>query len=166
MPPTNLKASLSDATWIPSVASSASEGPRTFLSLCLVFILCTAAYRMSPPLSPRAQLKRLNRNIDDMSVLIDASNGDIDHWRCRVYDWLKLVKIDACELEICLLQTGKDGSASWSEYFLSLKSVYFSARAVCKEIDTIRTDIKIEHLKSELQRIQQCRLRDQNRPFT
>ncbi|SJL09574.1 uncharacterized protein ARMOST_12954 [Armillaria ostoyae] len=112
---------------------------------------------MSPPLSPRAQLKQLNRNIDDMSVLIDASDGDIDrddcYWRCRVYDWLKLVQIDACELEICLLQIGKDGSASWSEYFLSLKRVYFSARAVCKEIDTIRTDIKIEHLKSELQHL-------------
>lgn len=116
---------------------------------------------MSPPLSPRAQLKQLDRNIDDMSVLINASNGDIDHWRCGVYDWLKLydscpcvelrsnfqhifrVQMDACELEICLLQTGKDGSVSWSEYILSLKKVYFSARAVCKEIDTIRTDIKV-----------------------
>ncbi|KAK0235843.1 hypothetical protein EDD85DRAFT_617501 [Armillaria nabsnona] len=166
MPPTDLKASLSDATWIPSVASSISDNPKTFFSLGLAFVLCTTAYRMSPPLSPRAQLRQLNRNIDDMSVLIDASNGDIDHWRCRVYDWLQLVQMDACELEICLLQTGKDGSASWSEYFLCLKKVYFSARAVCKEINTIRTDIKIEHLKSELQRIQQCRFRDQNRPFT
>ncbi|KAK0223155.1 hypothetical protein IW262DRAFT_803117 [Armillaria fumosa] len=157
MPPIDLRASLPDATWIPSVASSVSNNPRTFLSLCLVFILCTAAYRMSPPLSPRAQLARLNHDIDDISALIDASNDDIGrddyYWRCRVYDWLKLVQIDAYELEICLLQTGKDGSVSWSEYFLSLKNVYFGARAVCKEIDTIRTDVQIEHLKSELQHL-------------
>ncbi|KAK0485151.1 hypothetical protein IW261DRAFT_883365 [Armillaria novae-zelandiae] len=148
MPPIDLKASLPDATQILSVASSASNSPRTFLSLCLVFILCTTAYRMSPPLSPRAQLTRLNRDIDDMLVLLDASDHDIDRddccWRWGVHDWLKLVQIDAYELEICLLQTGKDSSASWSEYFLSLKNVYFGARAACKEVDTIRTDVQVE----------------------
>ncbi|KAK0469853.1 uncharacterized protein EV420DRAFT_1634263 [Desarmillaria tabescens] len=154
MPPIYPTASLPDVTWISSIASSVADNPKTSLVLCLVLV-GTMAYRISPPLSPHTQLKQLNRNIDDVWALINTSDGDIDrdcrHWRCKAYDWLELIQIDACELEICLLQTEKDNTASWSEYFLSLKRVYFGARAVCKEVEAIRTDVKIEHLNSQLQ---------------
>ncbi|KAK0235834.1 hypothetical protein EDD85DRAFT_617158 [Armillaria nabsnona] len=151
MPPIDLNGPFSDAT---SVVSFITDNPGIALFSCLVFV-CTLAYRISPPLSPRTQLERLNHDIDGIWVLFNASSDDADpdrrRCRCTTYVRLKQIQIEACVFGICLLQAKKDG-ASWSEYFCSAKKVYFDARALCKEIEAIRIDVKIANMETEQQR--------------
>ncbi len=121
--PVDLQSSMSTATCISSLASSIMDNPEISVLSCLIFI-CTIAYKISPPLSPRAQLELLKRNIDEIIVLFDASSDDMDfehrcetrahlkRYNCR--HWLKVsfshnsrIQIDACESEIRLLNTKK-----------------------------------------------------------
>ncbi|PBL04049.1 hypothetical protein ARMGADRAFT_1070535 [Armillaria gallica] len=135
--PVDLQSSISTATWIFSLASSITDNPEISVLSCLIFI-CTIAYKISPPLSPRAQLELLKHNIDEIIVLFDASSDDMDfEHRCETRTHLKQIQIDACGSEIRLLNTEKD-DISWREYLRSSKKVYFDARAYCQEIDAIR----------------------------
>ncbi|SJL00095.1 uncharacterized protein ARMOST_03407 [Armillaria ostoyae] len=143
MPPIDLKGSLPDATWISSAVSSVSDNPGILLLSCLLFT-CTVAYKISPPFSPRTQLERLNRDIDDIWALFNEyESGDNDRRRAT-YIRLKQIQIDACVFEICLLQA-KKADASWSQYFSSTKKVYFDACAFCKEINAIRIEVKVNY---------------------
>ncbi|KAK0223146.1 hypothetical protein IW262DRAFT_1364932 [Armillaria fumosa] len=155
MPPIDLNGSLSDATRISSVASSVTDNPGILLLLSCLLFLCTVAYKISPPLSPRTQLARLNRDIEDIWALFNASGDDADpdrrSYRCATYIRLKQIQIEACIFGICLLQAEKD-DVSWSEHLCSSKKVYFDARALCKEIESIRIDVKIVNMKTEQQR--------------
>ncbi|PBL03720.1 hypothetical protein ARMGADRAFT_1004434 [Armillaria gallica] len=150
MPPIDLEGSFSDATWISSAVSSVADNPGIALFSCLVFI-CTLAYKISPPLSPRTQLEQLNHDIEDIWVLFNEyESGNNDRHRAT-YIRLKQIQIEACVFEICLLQAKKT-DASWSEYFRSTTKVYFDARAFCKEINAIRVDVKIVNMETKQQR--------------
>ncbi|KAK0500551.1 hypothetical protein EDD18DRAFT_1150514 [Armillaria luteobubalina] len=154
MPPIDLKGAFSNTTWISSAASSVTDNPEIFAFSCILFV-CTVAYKMSPPLSPRAQLERLNRDIEGIWALFNASGDDADpdrrSYRCATYVRLKQIQIEACVFGICLLQAQKD-DVSWSEYLCSSKKVYFDARVLRKEIEGIRIDVKIANMKTEQQR--------------
>ncbi|PBL04053.1 hypothetical protein ARMGADRAFT_1158006 [Armillaria gallica] len=149
--PVDLQSSISTATWISSLASSITNNPEISGLSCLIFV-CTIAYKISPPLSPRTQLELLKRNIDSITVLFNTSSDDMDfEHRYEIHTCLNRIQTDACESEICLLNTEKD-DISWRKYLHSLKKVYFDARAYCKEIDTIRIKVMIANMAAKQQR--------------
>ncbi|KAK0480362.1 hypothetical protein IW261DRAFT_1623789 [Armillaria novae-zelandiae] len=136
----DIQSTISSATGISSLASSLTD--ITAIIVVSSFVTSMIAYKLSPLLSPRAQLVQLNRNIDDLLTLLDTSSGmDADH-RDQVSTHLKQIQIDACVAELRLLNAQRD-DVSWREYIRSSKSVYFDARACCKEIDAIRLNIMI-----------------------
>lgn len=73
--------------------SSVADNPEIFLLSCLLFI-CTVAYKISPPLSPHGQLKRLNRDIDDVWALFDEYNESGDNNDRRRATYIRLKQYD------------------------------------------------------------------------
>ncbi|SJK99763.1 uncharacterized protein ARMOST_03074 [Armillaria ostoyae] len=146
----DVQSSISNATGISSLASSLTD--ITAIVVVSSLVASMIAYRMSPLLSPRAQLEQLNRNIDEIFALLDASSGhmDADH-RDQASIRLKQIQIDACVAELRLLNAQKD-DVPWREHFRSSKNVYFDARACCKEINAIRLGIMIANTTAKQKR--------------
>ncbi|PBL04069.1 hypothetical protein ARMGADRAFT_1004725 [Armillaria gallica] len=148
----DLQSSISTATWISSLASSITDNPEIATLSCLLIFVCAIAYQISPPLSPRTQLELMKHNIDSISDLFNTSRDDMDfEHRYEIHTRLNRIQIDACESEIHLLNTEKDG-ISWREYFRSLKRVYFDTRAYCKDIDAVRIKVMIASTAAKQQR--------------